>query len=87
MTNDEKSSLIISRKRKSTLNSKKVDTAGVGDFGRDTTPVSSVISQPNSASKDNAIPAEYQSTIPEETVNVVRQAVPNEVDFRRKATK
>ncbi|EDO0393149.1 hypothetical protein GNZ82_14075, partial [Listeria monocytogenes] len=87
MTNDEKSSPIISRKRKSTLNSKKVDTAGVGDFGRDTTPVSSVISQPNSASKDNAIPAEYQSTIPEETVNVVRQAVPNEVDFRRKATK
>ncbi|EAD7292677.1 hypothetical protein ABZ40_13460 [Listeria monocytogenes] len=87
MANDEKLSPIISRKRKSTLNSKKVDIAGVGDFGRETTPAPSVNNQTYSPSKDNQLPVASQSIIPEENTKVLQQAVTNEVDLRRKATK
>ncbi|EAC7182550.1 hypothetical protein ACRVLY_002879 [Listeria monocytogenes] len=87
MANDEKLSPIISRKRKSTLNSKKVDIAGVGDFGRETTPAPSVNNQTYSPSKDNPLPVASQSIIPEENTKVLQQAVTNEVDLRRKATK
>ncbi|TYU82864.1 hypothetical protein FZX01_15410 [Listeria monocytogenes] len=87
MANDEKLSPIISRKRKSTLNSKKVDIAGVGDFGRETTPAPSVNKQPYSPSKDNPLPVASQSTVTEENTKVLQQSVTNEVDLRRKATK
>ncbi|EAC3456853.1 hypothetical protein ACKW0K_000002 [Listeria monocytogenes] len=87
MAKDEQLSPIISRKRKSTLNSKKVDIAGVGDFGRETTATPSFNSQSSSTVKDNTLPVASQNTISEETTNILQQSVPNEVDLRKKATK
>ncbi|EDN8189233.1 hypothetical protein GSY37_14605 [Listeria monocytogenes] len=86
MVNEEKLSPIISRKRKSTLQSKKVDIAGIGDFGRDAaTPKAN--NQPVNTSQNNQLPVAPQTVTPGKTTNITSQPSQNEVDLRRKATK
>ncbi|HAB8811416.1 TPA_asm: hypothetical protein GYS95_14440 [Listeria monocytogenes] len=86
MVNEEKLSPIISRKRKSTLQSKKVDIAGVGDFGRDAaTPRAN--NQPVNTSQNKQLPVAPQTVTPGKTTNITSQPSQNEIDLRRKATK
>ncbi|EKB1221469.1 hypothetical protein ONC83_003055, partial [Listeria monocytogenes] len=88
MVNEEKLSPIISRKRKSTLQSKKVDIAGVGDFGRDSTIPRTTTTQPINTSQNNQLPVSPQKTVPsEKKINVTSQSSQSEIDLRRKATK
>lgn len=88
MSNEEKLSPIISRKRKSTLNSKKVDIAGTGDFGRDTASTNPINTQvvPNSDKEDIFTPPN-QNKVSDVSARGTTQSVPEELDLRKKATK
>ncbi|WP_088816381.1 MULTISPECIES: hypothetical protein [Listeria] len=85
MANNERISPIINRKRKSTLNSKKVDIAGVGDFGRDS---SSSESKESPQVKENNSHSEPTSADSSKTKTSQIQNVEKEgFDMRKKATK
>ncbi|EAE1273815.1 hypothetical protein Y229_14830 [Listeria monocytogenes] len=88
MSNEEKLSPIISRKRKSTLNSKKVDIAGTGDFGRDTASTNPINTQvvPNSDKEDIFTPLN-QNKVSDVSARGITQSVSEELDLRKKATK
>ncbi|MBF2643014.1 hypothetical protein [Listeria seeligeri] len=88
MSNEEKLSPIISRKRKSTLNSKKVDIAGTGDFGRDTASTNPINTQvvPNSDKEDMFTPLN-QNKVSDVSASGITQSVSEELDLRKKATK
>ncbi|EAF6699921.1 hypothetical protein ACJUAE_002784 [Listeria monocytogenes] len=86
VNNEEKLSPIISRKRKSTLQSKKVDIAGIGDFGRDAaTPKAN--NQPVNTSQNTQLPVAPQTVTPRKTTTINSEPSQNEIDLRRKATK
>ncbi|MBC2233068.1 MULTISPECIES: hypothetical protein [Listeria] len=89
MSNEEKISPIITRKRKSTLNSKKVDIAGTGDFGRDTaspTPISAQ-EDPNLNIENTLTKRPIQNKRSDARVSTSNQTLPEEIDLRKKASK
>ncbi|HAA9661110.1 TPA_asm: hypothetical protein GIH59_12595 [Listeria monocytogenes] len=84
MADDNKLNPIINRKRTSTLKSKKVDIAGVGDFGRDSTETNSQIS--TTSERNKTTPNETANSITNVSQNSSRKEELN-FDMRKKATK